>query len=674
MYKRYFFKLLPLVSLLFLQTFVYAAEDIPGLGTAKKRIDKLVDSGKASQAAVVEDEFIINHSNPSDRPKIISDMADSRAKLPCHDYGRAKALYNRLIQQHPDDNYAKRASLKIPEIDIFSKIETGKLGSASVDIEQMITNDPNNPYLPETLYDIAVRYTKRYYFEQADTLYQRLIENYPSESCAEKAKFERIKNTLFSKFKKGEPIESILSDTAAQYPNHEHLPGVLYFSADKYEENYRYDKAKALYNQTIATDPNSSYGQKSILELKKIDIYEKISSGDFTSAHNLTEQLIAGHQTHYYLPEVLYNIADYYRKCRNHERARQVYSRLIGLFPNDRFSARGQIETALLDIRAKMAMGTFDPAAGEIEQLKSTRQNDYLLSRRCYELGEYCLYNYNYEAAISVFQVVRQQFPEYSYYYGRAKLGYDTAKICQKISNGNLADAQADIAQLKRDYAGYYYMPGQLYFIARAYLYYGHQDMSRALCDEVINMGQGKYAVHSEMFKYHLDIRSHLQANDLTGAKQILDEFKSKYADSLYLEEAILDLAGEFCDMGCRNEDSNSNTYLEEAVAICREYEPVDANFKIRFLSVLAQSQYRLGNFAESASCYQKIADTYPDSCLVWSAQFMAGRAYEDMLNAGGISEQQANTKIKAAYQKLLEKYPDCAVAELAGTWLKNHN
>jgi len=673
MYKRLFFTFLTFVFLLSLQTSVYAAHDISGLEITKKKIYKLIDSGKSSSAAAMEDKIIADNSNHPDLPKIISDMADSRVKLPCHDYGRAKALYKRLIKSHPQSNYAKRAGLEVSKIDIFSKMETGKLQSAGSDVEQMIAGNSDNPYLSEALCDVAVRYTKRYYFKRADALYKRLIELNPADSFTEQAKFEQIKNNLFSEFKTGgKGVDGILNDTAAKYPNHKHLPKVLYFAADKYEENYNYAKARALYKQTLMVSPEGSYGRKSTLELTKIDIYEKISNGDFASAQGLTEQLIAEHPTHPYLPEVLYNIADYYRKCRAHKRAKQVYSRLIELFPEDRFSARGQVEIKLLDIRRKMAMGTFDPSVGELEQLKGTRQKDYLLARRCYELGDYCLYAHDYESAISAFEIVWQQFGEYSYYYGRAKICSDTAKICKEIKDGNLSGAQAGLAKLRQDYDGYYYLAGQLYFIARAYLEYGYPDQSGALCDEVIGMGQGKYATHSSMFKYRLYVHAHLETDDLAGAEQIVSEFKSKYADSLYLSESIMDLAEEFYNKGLQG--NSSRDCLKEVIAMCQGRELSDADYKIQSFTMLAQSYFSLGDFAESADYFQKIVDEYPDSRYAWNAHFMVGRAYEKMLKAGAISEQEAVGRIKTAYQKLLEKYPNCQAAKAAQRWLRNHN
>ena len=51
----------------------------------------------------------------------------------------------------------------------------------------------------------------------------------------------------------------------------------------------------------------------------------------------------------------------------------------------------------------------------------------------------------------------------------------------------------------------------------------------------------------------------------------------------------------------------------------------------------------------------------------------MIGRNYEDLKKSGAISEAEADTKIRAVYGQLVEKYPNCPVAKTAGQWLSDH-
>jgi hypothetical protein len=44
------------------------------------------------------------------------------------------------------------------------------------------------------------------------------------------------------------------------------------------------------------------------------------------------------------------------------------------------------------------------------------------------------------------------------------------------------------------------------------------------------------------------------------------------------------------------------------------------------------------------------------------------------MAQAGVISQENANIQIKAAYESVLIKYPDCKAAKIASRWLKKNN
>ena len=87
----------------------------------------------------------------------------------------------------------------------------------------------------------------------------------------------------------------------------------------------------------------------------------------------------------------------------------------------------------------------------------------------------------------------------------------------------------------------------------------------------------------------------------------------------------------------------------------------------------IAQNYEGLGRYEESKSIYQQIIQNYPDSSLIWHAQFLAGRINQDLAKAGVISQAEANAKTKAAYQQLLEKYPDCKAAKAAQSWLNQN-
>jgi outer membrane protein assembly factor BamD (BamD/ComL family) len=82
----------------------------------------------------------------------------------------------------------------------------------------------------------------------------------------------------------------------------------------------------------------------------------------------------------------------------------------------------------------------------------------------------------------------------------------------------------------------------------------------------------------------------------------------------------------------------------------------------------------KVGKYEDSLRCFEKVTESYSDYKFAWYALFMVGRNFESMKNLGLISESEADPKIKAAYQKLVSKWPGSNNAEYAQTWLNEHN
>ena len=51
----------------------------------------------------------------------------------------------------------------------------------------------------------------------------------------------------------------------------------------------------------------------------------------------------------------------------------------------------------------------------------------------------------------------------------------------------------------------------------------------------------------------------------------------------------------------------------------------------------------------------------------------MLANTYEKMKQKGLVSPAEADTKIRAAYQQIVDIYPDCKAATAAHNWLNSH-
>ncbi|MFA5292199.1 MAG: tetratricopeptide repeat protein [Phycisphaerae bacterium] len=681
MNKKFVFKFAVIVFLLSLQAFVHAGEPAVSLITSRDKIYNFIDSGKFSEAATVTEKLIADNSNEPSLPKTISNVADYHAKR--YDYVRARGLYNRLIQLYPQDKCAEEAELKMIKLDILAMKDAGKEEMANDAIEQLIANNSGKPYFAGAIYDIAREYSRSRQFDKSKDLYQRMIKLCPQDKFANKAKTELMKDEIYTKFEDGNyyNISDLLQNTANS--DSDSMAEVLYTAAKKYTEKSEYEKSKVLCSQIIQTYPDNKYSRRAEFWLTKNNILEKICISDLVPADDLTDKLITEYSQDAETPEVLYDAAEYYVKCRNYERAKKLYSRLASLYPENSYSFNAYKEVSAIDIRAKINAGEYESAYKELEQFIDKYGKDSTTARILYSLDNYCwekcLGSNNYNQVIPILELICDKLGECNHYDTSVnpKLICDTAKICGKIAEGKLEQAQNDTAKLKLNYTNKDNLPLAFYFITKEFFKRGYAEHAEVMCGEIIKLGANRYVIYCDLIKYSLNVRSCLEKNDLAGAKQVFNQFKTKYSNSPFAEKGLIDLVAEFYDKGLRCEGENGDAYFKEAIKLCQAEkltESVDPAGKIRIYKMLGDSFLRTGEYVKSADYFQRILELYPDSGYAWNTQFMTAQVYENMRRAKIISGNEADGKIRIAYQRLLERYPNCKAAPIARKWLENHN
>ena len=87
-----------------------------------------------------------------------------------------------------------------------------------------------------------------------------------------------------------------------------------------------------------------------------------------------------------------------------------------------------------------------------------------------------------------------------------------------------------------------------------------------------------------------------------------------------------------------------------------------------------AECYRRLGEYEAAVGYYQEVVYRWPDYKYAWNAQFLIGYTYEQMAHAGIVPQSIANIQTRAAYEQLLQEYPNCKAASAADNWLDYHN
>ena len=75
---------------------------------------------------------------------------------------------------------------------------------------------------------------------------------------------------------------------------------------------------------------------------------------------------------------------------------------------------------------------------------------------------------------------------------------------------------------------------------------------------------------------------------------------------------------------------------------------------------VAGESYRQIGQPQKTIECYQQVCDNWAEYPYAWHLQYLIGRTYENLTESGAIPPSEVDSKIKAAYEQLLTKYPTC--------------
>jgi tetratricopeptide (TPR) repeat protein len=172
-------------------------------------------------------------------------------------------------------------------------------------------------------------------------------------------------------------------------------------------------------------------------------------------------------------------------------------------------------------------------------------------------------------------------------------------------------------------------------------------------------------------------IVSMMESGDYAAAGAAAAKFGDQFASPqnrciamFYLSQGLCENAAAF--LGERDTEKIAN-YLKQVVEI-QEKDVIGkigrGPMQLEAYLIASDSCQRLSNHSKAIEYYNKILNEYSEYEYCWHIQFMVGLSYEEMLEAGNISELQAKTQIESAYRKVLKNYPDCKAAKLAKKWL----
>ncbi|MGD0077536.1 MAG: tetratricopeptide repeat protein [Sedimentisphaerales bacterium] len=378
------------------------------LWLSRANVTSLVVQGNYAEAREALDKLVTDFAKSPDLPGILYWLTERYERV-----GRAedaKRNYQRLIDQFPNNPYAKKAKMGIPRADIVSLIESKDFNNADKAINKMSSDFASHPDLPKTLYWLAVRYQDIGRVEDANRLYQQITQNYANTLYASKAQA-----ALSRQRSEG----SVQQDTKSEIrdANDEKAAVEIYRIARGYEDSNQFDLASQTYERVIKEYPGTIKAGNAVLDIRRVEIEGKFDGGDMNTAEKLLDKFAADFNQNPYATFCLDQLAEKY-----YLRAVELKKEDKPLQARDFFAGAERIWQQIIDIYLSNAAKAVNSAADN--NTSEILGKAYYYAAGCRQFQE------NWDGALKYFQKVVDNYPGFENACGaQAAVGWCYEKL-----------------------------------------------------------------------------------------------------------------------------------------------------------------------------------------------------------------------------------------------------
>jgi len=580
-----------------------------------------------------------------------------------------------------DPNRTAFASMWVWRLKIRDLIDSGDYAAAESLIEQMKVNFARSEELGDNLLHFAWRCEQQGQKNLARELYQDVSQNY-SKIDPYQAAFASMwvsRFNIYDLIDAGDyaAAESLIEQMKVNFAGNTELADHLYNIAWKYHENDRRDLARVLYQDVSQnySDIDPYRAALASMWVSRLKICDLIDAGDYAAAESSVNQMKVDFARSEDLADHLLHFAWRCEQQGQRNLARVLYQDVSQNYSEIAPYRAGLASMWVSKLKICDLIDAGDYAAAEplIEQMKVNFAGSEDLANVLHDMAYKYRQSQENARADELDQYVLSHWPSTEI----ASWSQQVEIIKSYLRDANDAAADAASNKLLAAFSQQPTLLKEIYQVASAYDRAGRYDKAGQLYQYVIdNQSNTEDAIWAKASTAKLNI---LLGNEAT-VKAALDILVADFNYQQDLPRAILFAGEQYYKEGLSKESEGladqARDRFEKAVEIWDRLinELPDSTLVAEACCWAGDCYFKLGKHEESIRRFQKVVDNYPGYEHAWHALFMVGCNYESMKNSGLISKSQADPKIKAAYTRLLEKYPTCPAAQGAREWMDSNN
>jgi tetratricopeptide (TPR) repeat protein len=500
-------------------------------------------------------------------------------------------------------------------------------------------------------------------YAEAEKIYRQIVTDYPGSDYA----FAAQKNLafLYIAWDRQPQADAAYQQLLANFSGHKDIAQAVHDIAYRYRCANKQDKANKIDQYVVET-----WSQSDCAVLAQMDIAKSyVSLGEMEGAEAAVKKLLTDFSGNALIARAVHDVAQQYRGTQKYEKANQLYQYVVDNWPKSEHALWAQADL----IKSYLALGDDTSANTAVDRLLTNFNDNPLIARAVWDTGQFYRELKKYEMANKLYQHVVKTSPESEHaLWAQADL------IKSYLALGDDPNAEAAVNKLLADFSWSKDIARAIHDTAWEYRKLGNYGRANELDRYVIDHWPADVQVMwAKMDMAKTDI---LLGND-AAAEKTIDILIADFNECPDLPTAIFMLGEEYYNKAFNTKgdpnspDAKPEEYYRKALAIweriIRELPPSAAT--AHAYNSAADCYRRLGRCEKAIEYYQKVVDKWPGFEYAWNAQFLVGRNYELLSRSGVVSKSEVYLQIKTAYEKVIQKYPNCPAANVARIWLENN-
>jgi tetratricopeptide (TPR) repeat protein len=573
-------------------------------------------------------------------------------------YKQAEGIYKQVLIDYPGTGDALQAQEKLTCL----YVTQGKEPEAQSGLQKLLTDFSQYNGVTTAVTHVADEYRNLGRNQRAIEIYKQVVAKWPGDEHAMWSQMGiAISNASIGN---DSAAEAAFAKLCADYSGQQHISRAVCLVADNYRRLGKNKKAQDIYRYALglpSAKPDAEFTLWSQMGLA----ISSLNLGDEVAASQAIEKLRAAFAKDNRIPIAICLIADEYRKFGEYNEACELYQYVVDNHPNAEHALWSQMGLAISNIR----LGAEDAAQKAVDRLRADFGQDKRMAiAACMVADEYRNFR-KHDKACELYQYVVGTWP------GNEQTIWSLRGMALScIELGDNDETEVIIKTLLAQYSGNKHIADVVYQIARVL-----KDEQRAneLCQYVIqNYPGSEFAILTKATIGNI----HIRLGDNDAAQAVLNGLLADFSAHPVLPNAVAEMASGYYNEALLKESEGlseeAKWYYQKAIAECQRivtdlpetpYITAEACY---FVGICLE---RLGRNGEAIQYYQKVVDKWPDFEYAWNAQFLVGRNYELLSRSGVVTKSEVYLRIKTAYEKVIQKYPNCPAAKAAQTWLKDN-